>query len=108
VREFFARLGEHFLVKPRLRNLVTFTQANLVQPAYIGRFDCIFCLDVLSHFSSAQRTALLERLQLYLEPGGYLILGEEEKISSSAGKFLPQDEPFLYRKPMIAAAKSGQ
>ena len=40
----------HLLVKPRLRSLVTFNCMNLARPGYIGRFDCIFCMDVLPHF----------------------------------------------------------
>src|SRR5207244_2570500 len=75
VQTYFAKVGQHLLVKPRLRNLVTFTPMNLAAPTYIGRFDCIFCMDVLPHFSTAQRIALVQRLHLYLEPGGYLFLG---------------------------------
>jgi len=48
----------------RLRSLVTFNCMNLARPGYIGRFDCIFCMDVMPHFSRAQRIALLERLHL--------------------------------------------
>ena len=74
-------------MKPRLRNLVTFSQMNLARTAYIGRFDCIFCMDVLPHFSSAQRTALVDRLHLYLEPGGYLLLGQGEKMPNANATF---------------------
>jgi chemotaxis methyl-accepting protein methylase len=74
VQTYFARVGEHFLVKPRVRNLVTFAPMNLAKPGYIGQFDCIFCMDVLPHFSAAQRAALVQRLHLYLQPGGYLFL----------------------------------
>ena len=28
---------------------------NLAKPAFLGQFDCIFCMDVLPHFSMAQR-----------------------------------------------------
>ena len=41
----------YLLVKPRLRSLVTFNTMNLTKPVYIGRFDCIFCMDVLPHLS---------------------------------------------------------
>ncbi len=108
IKEYFSKVGEHFLVKPRLRNLLTFTHANLAQSAYIGRFDCIFCIDVLPHFSSSQRVALVERLQLYLEPGGYLLLGEGERLSGPPLKLVPKDEPSIYRKPLVAAAKSSE
>jgi chemotaxis methyl-accepting protein methylase len=63
-------------------------------------------MDVMPQFSMAQRIALAQRLQLYLEPGGYLLLGDGEKLPSGdvqldahvEGKYV------LYRKPMAAAA----
>jgi chemotaxis methyl-accepting protein methylase len=111
VKSYFAKMGEHLIAKPRLRNLVTFTPMNLARPAYIGQFDCIFCMDVLPQFSVAQRVALVERLYLYLEPGGYLLLGDGEKIPATADiKFQMESESgaVLYRKPLAAAAKTGK
>jgi chemotaxis protein methyltransferase CheR len=96
-------------VKPRLRNLVTFTPMNLAAPTYIGRFDCIFCMDVLPHFSTAQRIALVHRLHLYLEPGGYLFLGHGEKIPAMDVTFNyhKNADYILYQKPLAATAKAG-
>ena len=34
MRTYFAKVGQHLLAKPRLRNLVTFTPTNLVAPTY--------------------------------------------------------------------------
>jgi chemotaxis methyl-accepting protein methylase len=106
---YFARLGNHFLVKPRLRNLVVFTPMNLAQANFIGRFDCIVCVDVLSRFSASQRSVLLQRLHMFLEPGGYLLLGEKEKISTHSSF---QSETYAkytyYRRPIAAAAHSGR
>ncbi len=110
VHGYFAKVGEHFLVKPRVRNLVTFALMNLARPAYLGQFDCIFCMDVLPHFSAGQRAALVQRLHLYLQPGGYLFLGEGEKLPAADVTFNPQKngEYTLYQKPKAAAAKSGK
>lgn len=107
---YFAKVGEHFLVKPRLRHLITFAPMNLAKPAYIGRFDCIFCMDVLPHFSVAQRIALVQRLHLYLELGGYLFLGQGEKLPLAEVTFSLQrgSDYILYQKPRAAAAKSGK
>lgn len=102
--------GSHLLVKPRLRSLVTFNTMNLARPGYIGRFDCIFCMDVLPHFSRAQRIALLERLHLYLEPGGYLFLGQTEKLAAPNLNFRPEtfDGYTFHRKPLAASAAYGR
>jgi chemotaxis methyl-accepting protein methylase len=102
--------GAHLLVKPRLRSLVTFNTMNLTKPVYIGRFDCIFCMDVLPHLSRVQRTALLERLHLYLEPGGYLFLSQTEKLSAPNLNFRPEtfDGYTFHRKPLAASAAYGR
>jgi len=100
----------HLLVKPRLRSLVTFNCMNLARPGYIGRFDCIFCMDVLPHFSRAQRIALLERLHLYLEPGGYLFLSQTEKLGPTNLNFRSEtfDGYTFHRKPLAASAAYGR
>jgi chemotaxis methyl-accepting protein methylase len=100
----------HLLVKPRLRSLVTFNCMNLARPGYIGRFDCIFCMDVLPQFSRAQRIALIERLHLYLEPGGYLFLSQTEKLITQNLNFRSEtfDGYTFHRKPLAASAAYGR
>jgi chemotaxis methyl-accepting protein methylase len=102
--------GTHLLVKPRLRSLVTFNTMNLSKPVYIGRFDCIFCMDVLPHLSRVQRTALMERLHLYLEPGGYLFLSQTEKLCAPNLNFRSEtfDGYTFHRKPLAASAAYGR
>lgn len=100
----------HLLVKPRLRSLVTFNTMNLTRPVYIGRFDCIFCMDVLPHLSRTQRAALIERLHLYLEPGGYLFLSQTEKLCAPNLNFRSEtyDGYTFHRKPLAASAAYGR
>jgi chemotaxis protein methyltransferase CheR len=100
----------HLLVKPRLRSMVTFNTMNLTRPVYIGRFDCIFCMDVLPHLSRSQRAALIERLHLYLEPGGYLFLSQTEKLCVTNLNFRSEtyDGYTFHRKPLAASAAYGR
>jgi chemotaxis methyl-accepting protein methylase len=67
-------------------------------------------MNVLPQFSTAQRIALTQRLHLYLEPGGYLLLGDGEKLPSADVTFQSEcHKTFtLYRKPFAAAAKAGR
>ena len=106
LQAYFSRVGDHLLVKSRLRNLVAFTSMNLAQPSYLGRYDAIFCMDVLPQFSTAQRIALAQRMQLYLEPGGYLLLGDGEKLPATEINLEVgiTNSYTLYRKPMAAGA----
>lgn len=102
--------GVHLAVKPRLRSMVTFNTMNLTKPVYIGRFDCIFCMDVLPHLSRSQRAALIERLHLYLEPGGYLFLSQTEKLFAPNLNFRSEtfDGYTYHRKPVAASGAYGR
>jgi chemotaxis methyl-accepting protein methylase len=109
VSSYFSRVGDHFLVKPRLRNLITFSLMNLTEASFFGHFDCVFCMDVLTRFSARQRSALLQRLRMFLEPGGYLFLGDGENIGSDLTLEHTTYQAYsYYRKPLAAAAVSGR
>ena len=87
ISSYFAKQGEHYEVKPMLRELVKFAPLNLAHPVYLGRFDCIFCMNVLIYFSAELRCKLIQRFYEALEPGGYLFLGHAESIADAPVKF---------------------
>jgi chemotaxis protein methyltransferase CheR len=87
IANYFSQEGELYRVKPVLRNMVKFAPLNLAQPLYLGRFDCIFCMNVLIYFSAALRSKLIQRFYEYLEPGGYLFLGHAESVANVPVKF---------------------
>ncbi len=94
---YFSQSGDSFAVRRRLRDLVTFAPMNLAQAVYMGKFDCIFCMNVLIYFSEERRAQLVQRFYDYLEPGGYLFLGHAESISRAGVRF----ETHVYRDSMI-------
>lgn len=113
VERHFLRRDGHYQVKPRLRGMVQFAPMNLAQSVYLGRFDCIFCMNVLIYFSESRRSALIQRFHDYLEPGGYLFLGHAESVARLPVKFesFVHDDFILYQKPATAApqpAMAGQ
>ena len=98
---FFSRTGDCYVVKPRIRNLVTFAPMNLAQVVYMGKFDCIFCMNVLIYFSEERQAQLIQRFFEYLEPGGYLFLGHAESVTKAGVGFethIYQDAR-LYQRP---------
>src|SRR5438270_551387 len=103
--QYFSRLSEHYLVRPRIRNLVTFAPMNLAQVVYMGKFDCIFCMNVLIYFSEERQAQLIQRFYEYLEPGGYLFLGHAESINRADVKFETQihRDARIYQKPAALA-----
>jgi chemotaxis protein methyltransferase CheR len=69
-------------VRPDIRARASFRQHNLLESfALLGRFDLIFCRNVLIYFSQASRLDILTRMAAALNPGGYLMLGGSESVS---------------------------
>lgn len=94
---YFTRSDGEFVVRQRIRSLVTFAPMNLAQVVYMGKFDCIFCMNVLIYFSQERQAQLMQRFYEYLEPGGYLFLGHAETVSKLDVKF----ETHVYRDMRI-------
>jgi chemotaxis protein methyltransferase CheR len=87
-----------------LRESVTFTRANLMEPASLeahGRFDVIFCRNVLIYFDDAARIAAAESLFDRLVDGGYLCLGHSESMNRISERFLARrfDDALVYQRP---------
>jgi chemotaxis protein methyltransferase CheR len=109
--QYFSRLGDRYIVRPRIRNLVTFAPMNLAQVVYMGKFDCIFCMNVLIYFSEERQAQLIQRFYEYLEPGGYLFLGHAESINRADVKFDTHiyRDARIYQKPAnLARAATAQ
>jgi chemotaxis protein methyltransferase CheR len=67
---------------------ITFRELNLMQPyATLGKFDVIFCRNVLIYFSTELKRDILARMAKALNPGGYLVLGGSESISNYSNDF---------------------
>ena len=98
---YFSPSGSQCVVKPRIRNMVTFAPMNLAQVVYMGKFDCIFCMNVLIYFSEERQCQLMQRFYEYLEPGGYLFLGHAESVSKADVKFETHvyGDARIYQKP---------
>jgi len=107
VETYFTSTKHGFQVAPRIRRMISFAQMNLVEPVYVGKIDCIFCMNVLMYFSDEHRLAILRRFYDALEPGGYFMLGHSETLSNVPMKFesIVLGDCRLYRKPAAAEAR---
>lgn len=78
---FFDHLGEEWEVKPEIRRLCNFRQANLCAPRlpFVESFDVIFLRNVMIYFSRETRLALLAGIHRLLAPDGILFLGSAEQ-----------------------------
>ena len=66
---------------PKYREQVRFHEFNLLKPFdVLGRFDVVFCRNVLIYFSQERKNDIVKRLARALKPGGHLFLGSTESI----------------------------
>lgn len=87
-QRFFTTSGDKWEVKPEIRARVTFKELNLMQGyGLLGRFDVIFCRNVLIYFSTELKRDILNRMAKVLNPQGYLFLGASESIASYCDAF---------------------
>lgn len=88
-RLFFEDIGAGYMrVNSKVRNLVNFRNANLLESyALLGRFDVIFCRNVLIYFSPEVKSQILRQFAAALNPGGYLLLGASESITGLSDQF---------------------
>jgi len=107
VDTYFAASKHGYQVKQRIRRMISFAQINLADSVYVGKLDCIFCMNVLMYFSEEQRLAILRRFYDALEPGGYFLLGHSETLTNAPLKFetVALDGCRLYRKAVSQEAR---
>jgi chemotaxis protein methyltransferase CheR len=69
--------------KDELRDVIQFERINLNATRWPigGRFDLIFCRNVLIYFDAAAKKRVVERLLDLLDPSGYLFLGHSETLN---------------------------
>ena len=75
-------------IDPRVKSMVEFRPMNLLGSyALMGKFDVIFCRNVLIYFSNDVKAEILRKLTMCLNPEGYLILGSTETLVGVADKY---------------------
>jgi len=89
LRNFFEHPHpDYWRVKPNIRQRVTFKPLNL-QESYLllGKFDVVFCRNVLIYFSADLKCDILKRIRGTMRPGGYLFLGSSESLAGASELF---------------------
>lgn len=87
-------------IKPQIRSFVEFRELNLLERYTLGKFDLVFCRNVLIYFSGDLKRDILTRMHAALNPGGYLILGASESLNGLSHLYeMVQCHPgIIYRK----------
>ncbi|MCW8884664.1 MAG: protein-glutamate O-methyltransferase CheR [Motiliproteus sp.] len=80
-RHFIKQADGKWKIKPEIQTRVDFKPLNLLGSyAMLGKFDVVFCRNVLIYFSSEVKEQILRKIHASLKPGGYLLLGASESL----------------------------
>ena len=83
---------------PVLTDMINFRQHNLMEPLGERPFDLVLLKNVLIYFDTASKTTVLGHVRRALVPGGLLLAGAAEGVSSMVTDF-ERLEAWLFRKP---------
>lgn len=87
-KNFFIPHDNCLEVRPEIRRRVSFRYHNMTESyALMGRFDVIFCRNVLIYFSAQNKADIIARMASVLNPRGYLFLGSTESLTAHSDLF---------------------
>ena len=107
LNRFFTEEDGMRQLSPEIRNAVRFRHVNVASPAFtaatltagIGRYDIIFCRNLMIYLHDAERRRLCDSLLHMLRPGGVVFAGHADPISRIDPRFeiVQPIGAFMYR-----------
>lgn len=107
IENYFTKLDGNYTILPRIRDMVHFSEFNLLnnqqyapEESIYGDFDLIFCRNVLIYFNPEYQEIIFNKLHKAMNSSTLLILGEaEEPTGIYAKKFRKVSNLFkIYKK----------
>jgi chemotaxis protein methyltransferase CheR len=107
--KYFSQTGETWQIAPEIRGMVKFMPLNLLNSfSRLGKFDVVFCRNVLIYFDQATKIDVLERIADVTERDGFLVLGGAETVMGLTERFRPVAEKrSLYQQPCVASSEGN-
>lgn len=90
VKYFTSLPDTSWQLKDVIRSMVQFRQQNLLDDyLMLGRFDIVFCRNVLIYFDEATKERITDKMARSLTSGGVLIIGSTESLIDPHNRFEP-------------------
>jgi chemotaxis protein methyltransferase CheR len=84
--QYYMRAYDGIAFTEPLRRNILFFQHNLVSDHAFGEMNVIFCRNVFIYFGAELRARVLSKLAQSLCPGGFLCLGQSERLARADGE----------------------
>lgn len=86
--KYFQQNSDRWQINKQIRDMVQFRTFNLLQPmAPLGRFDVVFCRNVLIYFDQPTKTKVLDGIAGQMADDGFLYLGGAETVLGVTDRF---------------------
>jgi chemotaxis protein methyltransferase CheR len=87
---YFRKDENSWRIADTIRAMAQFREFNLLSDLRsLGRFDIVFCRNVLIYFDQPTKTKVLEAIAGLMPPDGILYLGGAETVLGITGRFAP-------------------
>ena len=101
--KYFTQTGELWQLNADIRAMVSHRQLNLLQDfSHLGKFDVVFCRNVLIYFDQPTKLSIFERLAKMMEADGMLMLGAAETVVGMTDAFRPYPDRRGLYQPNLA------
>ncbi len=89
MQKYFTLTGDDtYKISDKIRKRVRFQYLNLLDSyATLGKFDIIFCRNVLIYFSNENKSLIMNKFAQALNEGGILVLGASETVTNYSEAF---------------------
>lgn len=83
-------------IKDQIKDQILFRRFNLMRPQFPfrGKFDLVFCRNVMIYFDEPTKNALVSRFFHFTQPGGFFFIGHSETLGRKSC-------PYNYIKPAV-------
>ena len=99
VQQWATIAGDEATINEDARAIVRFRLLNLLGSwPMSGKFDVIFCRNVMIYFDQETKERLVARFADALLPGAHLYIGHSERVTGPAANILEPVGPTIYRK----------
>lgn len=99
--KYFEQKGDRWSLKNDIKSMIQFKYFNLLEPmSSLGRFDLIFCRNVLIYFDRETKSKVLGNMATLLPDDGFVFLGGAETVLGITEAFKPMENTRgIYVKP---------
>ncbi len=99
--KYFTQVEDKWKINDEIKSYIKYDYFNLLDPmSRLGRFDIIFCRNVLIYFDQETKGMVLNNMSNLIEKDGYMFLGGAETVIGITDQFVAApDKRGLYVLP---------